>query len=192
MKAIKRVSPVVFKATPLTSEQRDNWNIVTEYQGEGDGPCIVDLSHRVRWDLQSSDLAATKPFGITIPDLPGQSVFENGFLANRMNRTQVSLYHLAGENPVIPESSAYTDVTENTLFVALIGEKVFSICEKLSALDFRDPDRQTPFLYQGPFAHVPCQIVTLARGLHNGLQADSITRILKRYLLPVLIRALDN
>jgi len=163
MKAIKRVSPVVFKATPLTSEQRDNWNIVTEYQGEGDGPCIVDLSHRVRWDLQSSDLAATKPFGITIPDLPGQSVFENGFLANRMNRTQVSLYHLAGENPVIPESSAYTDVTENTLFVALIGEKVFSICEKLSALDFRDPDRQTPFLYQGPFAHVPCQIVTLAR-----------------------------
>lgn len=163
MKAIKRVSPAVFKATPLASEQRDNWNIVTEYQAEGDGPYLVDLSHRVRLDLQSSDLAAKKPFGITLPDLPGQSLFENGFLANRMNRTQVSLYHLAGENPVIPEESEYTDVTENTLFIALIGEKVFSICEKLSALDFKDPDRQAPFLYQGPFAHVPCQIVTLVR-----------------------------
>ncbi len=167
MKAIKRVSPVVFKATPLKSEQRDNWNIVMEYQGEGDGPYLVDLSHRVRWDLQSSDLASKKPLGITIPDLPGQSVFENGILANRMNRTQTSLYHLAGENPVIPEESEYTDVTENTLFVALIGEKVFSICEKLSALDFRDPDCQAPFLYQGPFAHVPCQIVTLVRDAEN-------------------------
>jgi len=170
MKAIKRVSPVVFKATPLKSEQRDNWNIVMEYQGEGDGPYLVDLSHRVRWDLQSSNLASKKPLGITIPDLPGQSVFENGILANRMNRTQTSLYHLEGQSPAIPEETEYTDVTENTLFVALIGEAVFSICEKLSALDFRDPGRKAPFLYQGPFSHVPCQIVTLAReGKKSGI-----------------------
>ncbi|MBW1892018.1 MAG: sarcosine oxidase subunit gamma SoxG [Deltaproteobacteria bacterium] len=163
MKAIKRYSPVVLQATPLKSEQRDNWNVVLEYQDEGEGPYLVDLSHRRRLDLQSSDPASQKPFGITIPDIPGQSVLENGILVNRMNRTQTSLYHLDGESLAIPGEPEYTDVTENTLFAALIGEAVFSICEKLSALDFRAPEKEVPFLYQGPFSHVPCQIVTLNR-----------------------------
>ena len=163
MKAIKRYSPVVFKETPLKSEQRDNWNVVLEYQGEEEGPYLVDLSHRIRLDLQSSDLASKKPFGITIPDTPCQSVFERGILANRMNRTQTSLYHLKGEKLDIPGEPEYTDVTEATLFVAMMGEAVFSICEKLTALDFMASAKEVPFLYQGPFSHVPCQIVTLNR-----------------------------
>ncbi len=163
MNEIKRYSPVVFKATPLKSEQRDNWNVVLEYQGEGEGPYLVDLSHRTRFDLQSPDLVSKEPFGMTLPDVPGQSVFENGILANRMNRTQTSLYHLDGESLDIPGEAEFTDVSENTMFVALIGEAVFSICEKLSALDFMAPEKEVPFLYQGPFSHVPCQIVTLNR-----------------------------
>ena len=136
MKAIRRYSPVVFKETPLKSEQRDNWNVVLKYRGEGEGPYLVDLSHRTRLDLQSSDPANQKPFGITIPEVPCHSVFEKGILVNRMNRTQTSLYHLDGGAMDIPSEPEYTDVTEATLFVALIGEAVFSICEKLSALDF--------------------------------------------------------
>ena len=163
MKEIKRYSPVVLKATPLKSEQRDNWNVVLEYHGEGEGPYLVDLSHRTRLDLQSSDPASKKPFGITIPDVPCQSVFEKGILVSRMNRTQTSLYHLDGDAPDMPSEPEYTDVTENTVFVALIGEAVFSICEKLTALDFMAPEKEVPFLYQGPFSHVPCQIVTLNR-----------------------------
>jgi hypothetical protein len=167
MNEIKRYSPVVFKATPLKSEQRDNWNVVLEYQGEGEGPYLVDLSHRTRFDLQSPDLVSKEPFGMTLPDVPGQSVFENGILVNRMNRTQTSLYHLDGDPCDLPEEPEYTDVSENTMFVALIGETVFSICEKLSALDFKDPGKEVPFLYQGPFAHVPCQIVTLNRDMEK-------------------------
>lgn len=163
MEEIKRYSPVAFKATPLKSEQRDNWNVVLEYQGEGESPFLVDLSHRTRLDLQSSDLVSKKPFGITIPDVPCQAVFEKGILVNRMNRTQTSLYHLDGDAPDMPSEPEYTDVTENTVFVALIGEAVFSICEKLTALDFMAPEKVVPFLYQGPFSHVPCQIVTLNR-----------------------------
>ncbi len=163
MKEIKRYSPVAFKATPLKSEQRDNWNVILKYRGEGESPFLVDLSHRTRLDLQSSDLASKKPFGITIPDVPGQSVFEKGILVSRMNRTQTSLYHLDGDAPDMPSEPEYTDVTENTVFVALIGEAVFSICEKLTALDFMAPEKEVPFLYQGPFSHVPCQIVTLNR-----------------------------
>jgi hypothetical protein len=79
-----------------------------------------------------------------------------------MNRTQVSLYNLCGEeDPSILDDFGGTDVTESTLFVALLGNSIFSICEKLTALDFMDPARTTPFLFQGPFSHVPCQIVTL-------------------------------
>ncbi len=159
---IQRVSPVVFKRTSVKTEQRDNWDVVLEYSGEGDGPYLVDLSHKPRFDLQDSNLAERKPFGINLPETPGASVLENGILANRMNRTQVSLYNLGGQdNAAMTNEPGVTDVTESTLFVALIGEIIFSICEKLSALDFMDPVRIAPFLFQGPFSHVPCQIVTL-------------------------------
>ena len=163
MNAIQRISPFGLPGTPLKTEARDHWQVVLEYQDEGQGPYLVDLSHRTRLDLQSSDLASKNPFGMTVPDIPGRSLMEKGILANRMNRTQVSLYHLDGKRPDLPAEPEYTEVTEATLFIALIGARVFSICEKLTALDFMDPGRQTPFLYQGPFAHVPCQIVTLSR-----------------------------
>jgi hypothetical protein len=163
MKEIKRYSPVVFKSTPLKSEVRDNWNVVLEYHDQGDGPYIVDLSHRTRFDLQSSDLGSKKPFGINIPGVPCQSVFENGVLVNRMNGTQTSLYHLDGDALDVPTESEYTDVTESTVFIAMFGESVFSICEKLSSLDFLDTVKETPFLSQGPFSHIPCQIVALSR-----------------------------
>ena len=171
MKKLQRVSPVVFKSTPVKTEQRDNWEVVMEYSGEGDGPFLVDLSHRPRFDLQDSNLAAQKPFGIEIAETPGICVLEKGVLANRMNRTQVSLYNLDGDDTIfMPEESGYTDVTESTICVALIGKNVFSICEKLTALDFMDPQRKSPFLVQGPFSHVPCQIVTVNKeGENSGL-----------------------
>ena len=171
MKEIQRVSPVVFKSTPLKTEQRDNWEVVMEYSGEGDGPYLVDLSHRPRFDLQDSNLADQKPFGIEIPETPGICVLEKGVLANRMNRVQVSLVNLDGDDTIyMPDESGYTDVTESTMCVALIGKNVFSICEKLTALDFMDPQRKAPFLFQGPFSHVPCQIVILNKeGESSGL-----------------------
>ena len=57
MKEIQRVSPVVIKSTPLKTEQRDNWEVVMEYNNEGDGPYLVDLTHRPRFDLQDGTLA---------------------------------------------------------------------------------------------------------------------------------------
>jgi len=64
MEEIQRVSPVVLKSTPLKTETRDNWAVVMEYHGEGDGPFLVDLSHKPRFDLQDANLAVIKPFGI--------------------------------------------------------------------------------------------------------------------------------
>jgi len=162
MKEIQRVSPVGFKSTPLKTENRDNWEVVMEYSGEGDGPYLIDLSHRPRFDLQDSELSDKKPFGMKVPDIPGVSILEKGILANRMNGTQVSLFNLDGGDDIsMPEETGYTDVTESTMCVALIGKDVFLICEKLTALDFMDPNRVAPFLFQGPFSHVPSQIVIL-------------------------------
>jgi hypothetical protein len=85
-----------------------------------------------------------------------------------MNRTQVSIYHLGAAAPAMPDDSSFTDVTESTLFVALFGPKTFLVAEKLTNLDFLAPSRQAPFLLQGPFCHVPCQIVTLEKSAGSG------------------------
>jgi len=78
-----------------------------------------------------------------------------------MNRTQASVWHLSGETPAFPDDPAFTDITDSTVFLAVFGQDLFAILEKLTALDFLDSSRKTPFLLQGPFSHVPCQIVTL-------------------------------
>ena len=158
---IKRQSPVSLPGDPLKTEIREHWTVVLEYENEGDGPWVIDLSHRARWDLQNTNLAGFQPLGIQIPEAPGQCRFENGILINRMNRTQASIWHLSREKAVPPDDPDFTRTTDATMFFALVGPNVFSIAEKLSALDFRDPSKKAPFLLQGPFSHVPCQIVTL-------------------------------
>ncbi len=160
---IKRVSPVAFKATPMKTEERDHWKVVLEYHGEGEGPWVTDLGHRTRLDLQTSDLDAKKPFGVKIPEAPCATTLDKGIAVNRMNGTQASIYDLASGKVALPPEAEYTDVSENTIFVAIYGPRVFDICEKLSNLDFQDPDCKAPFLFQGPFSHVPCQIVTLCK-----------------------------
>ena len=161
MGSILRRSAVSFDAAPAKTEERDNWSVVLEYEDEGAGPYVVDLSHRSRWDLQDAEIGGVQTMGIQVPDKPGQCVSENGFLINRMNRTQASVWHLSGETPVLPDDPAFTDITDSTVFLAVFGQDLFAILEKLSALDFLDSSRQTPFLLQGPFSHLPCQIVTL-------------------------------
>ncbi len=163
MDSIIRHSAVSFDAAPARTEARDNWSVVLEYEDEGAGPYVVDLSHRPRWDLQDAEIDGVQSLGIRMPGKPGQSVFERGFLINRMNRTQASVWHVSGETPAFPDDPAFTDVTDSTVFLAVFGQNIFGILEKLSALDFLGSSRPTPFLLQGPFSHVPCQIVTLDR-----------------------------
>ena len=167
MVEIKRESPVVFDASPARTENRQNWTVVLEYDNEGEGPYVMDLSHLPRWDVQDSALNGITPAGVTIPESPGICTLSDGVLINRMNRTQAAVWHLLNESTPMPADSPYTDVTESTVFLAITGKEVFSIAEKLSALDFADPQKKPPFLFQGPFSHVPCQLVTLCRDENN-------------------------
>lgn len=159
---IQRKSPVHFPGRPARTETRQNWTVVLEYEGEGTGPWLVDLSHCPKWDIQNSGIAQLKPFGLTVPDTPGKSSIQNGVLINRMNRTQVSAWFLPGQLPETP-GGEYTETTEGQMLLGLLGRNIFSITEKLASLHFANPKSTVPFLLQGPFSHVPCQIVVLER-----------------------------
>ena len=51
-----------------------------------------------------------------------------------MNGTQVSLLNLDAKNDAsMPDEIGYTDVTESTLCVALIGQKVFLNQKRISS-----------------------------------------------------------
>jgi hypothetical protein len=163
MAQIKRQSPVQFKAIPLTTEIRDNWTVILEYEDEGSGPWLSDLSHKARWDLQDRNIGAVAVGDQAVPQTPGDCTLAGHTMINRMNATQASIYHLGVGAPDRPAASGYTDVTEATLFVALFGPKAFRVTEKLTNLDFMDPTKRAPFLLQGPFCHVPCQIATLEK-----------------------------
>jgi hypothetical protein len=163
MAEIKRQSPVRFNVSPKNSEVRDNWTVALAYDDEGPGPWMVDLAHKTRWDLQDSGIGDLTVGELAVPADPGACTFAENTLVNRMNRTQASIYHLGASAPALPDFVGYTDVSESTVFVALFGPRAFRVAEKLSNLDFLDPAQQPPFLLQGPFCHVPCQIVTLEK-----------------------------
>jgi hypothetical protein len=163
MTQMLRRSPVSFKTAPSRTEVRDGWHVILEYEGEGNGPYLIDLSHSAKWDVQDTDLSQFRPWGVAIPQTPGQCAFQNGILINRMNRTQAACWHLCKTSPQVPAESAYTETTDATLLLALLGKDVFSILEKVSALDFFSIERKAPFLLQGPVLHVPCQVVCLKK-----------------------------
>jgi len=166
MTASLRQSPVHFNVQPLASESREGWNVVLEYKGETAAPRIIDLSHRNRWDVQDGKLNRLKPWGRKIPEAFGQCSYERGLLINRMNRTQAACWHLAGDPLERPEQTAFTNITDGQMMVALIGREAFAIMEKAVALDFEASPFEPPRLYQAPVFHVPAQVVHL--GVDNG------------------------
>ena len=163
MTDIPRYSPVTFKSRVHNFEMRDNWKIVLDYQDEGPGPWLVDLSHKPRWDLQDSQIDNPTSCGLAVPPRPGDCLLKENILINRLNRTQAAIWHLGVEEVCLPEFKGFTDVTESTVFLALLGPNVFHVAEKLTALDLMTPARTAPFVLQGPLCHVPCQIVVLER-----------------------------
>lgn len=163
-----RRSPVSFGATPAATESRDGWPVVLRYEGEDDhpGPFLVDLSHRPRWDYQDSRVATHRPMQLPVPERFGGVGVHGPLVINRMNRTQVAIWHL-GERPPppTPPEPGFTDTGDGHCMLAFVGAGVPEVLEHLTPLDLFDPGREMPFLTQGPILHVPCQVVTFATDL---------------------------
>jgi hypothetical protein len=165
-----RISPLSLEGRAVETEVRNGWEVVLRYEAEEkDGLLLVDLSHRPKWDIQAPELAEIHPWGLSIPDQPGDCIFQDGFQINRMNRTQAACWHLAGAAPPPPESTALTDTTDATALMAVIGGQLPVLMEKVCALDFDAPGTKTLHLFQAPVLHVASQVVLF--GENNGRQA---------------------
>ena len=176
MKNVRRYSPVSFEQQPIQSEIRGSWRVALKYSREGKGPHLVDLSHQPKWDVQSSTIDNIQPFGIEIPKAPGSCILAHGIMICRMNATQARILILGQEKSEQLNTPEFTDITEGQLMFALAGQNLFSITEKLTSMDLQDPKKPPPYLFQGPFAHVPCQIVVVRKNTTNCLLLLSCSR----------------
>ena len=167
-RAAMRRSPVSFTATPAETETRDGWTVVLAYEGQDGckGPWLLDLSHRRRWDFQDGRLEKMRPMGMPVPKRFGEVGVNGGLAINRMNRTQVAIWHLGADAPPSPpDEIELTETTDGHCMLAFVGAGVPEVLEHLTPLDLFEPERPRPFLTQGPVLHVPCQIVTFADDL---------------------------
>jgi hypothetical protein len=172
---MERQSPVHLPGNPGKTKLRDHWPVVLEYADEGPGPWIVDLSHCHRWDIQGRDLAAEAVPGISLPDAPGAVTLPGKMLTGRTGQRQAFLWVFA-DKAAAPAGECWTEVTEGTFCLALLGRNVFQITEKLTSLDLGDPKRNAPYLLLGPFSHVTGQMVVLSKDPRNAVVLVAGTR----------------
>jgi hypothetical protein len=163
MSSVFRQSPVTFRCDAAEKTTHDGWEIVLAFEDESEGPWLVDLSHLQRWDFQHANLDLKTPFGLDMPAEPGQVILQDERLVTRMNRTQAAVWNLTRSDALeVPEVMNFTDLTDAHCMLAVLGQGVSQIIESVSNLDLFRPDRQLPFLTQGPVMDVPCQVVTVA------------------------------
>jgi len=162
MSTVFRQSPVIFDRKPAETTNRLGWEVVLEFEEEGDGPWLVDLSHLQRWDYQHTDLDSQKQLGLDVPARPGQVLLRNQILLTRMNRTQAMIVCLSsGDSTETPKAVGFTDITDAHCMLAVVGPGTPFVMEHVSNLDLFKPGRKMPFLTQGPVMHIPAQVVTL-------------------------------
>lgn len=161
MAGLLKSSPIMFDIKPARTEQRDGWRVTLEYEGQGGGPFLVDLSHRPRWDIQDSDLSRFKVHGLDIPEKYNAACRNGGLLISRMNRTACQVWSLSGEIPELPADNGLTEITDGQALLSLLGTNVDAIAETITTLDLFGPGVDSPCLFQGPVLHIPCQIIRL-------------------------------
>ena len=164
MEEIKRYSPVTFAHAPVRTQERNGWEVVLEYENEASGPFLIDLSHIGKWDVQGESLSSIRPAGLAIPKDSEQCTVTDRYLINLIKWNWATIWHFSQDMPDFADDFAFTNVTEAYALLALLGEEVFSIMEKTSALDLLSPERKPPFLTMGPVLHVRSQVVVLTRG----------------------------
>ena len=173
---LERRSPVIMKGWTTKNEVRKGRPIVSGYSEDDKRPYIIDLSHFARWDIQDRNLRYVQPYGDMIPEIPGQIFIHPDLLIGRLNATQAVAWHFSDPAPSIPQTEAFTDITDAAVALALAGPFIFDTAEKLCALDLADPLKKTPFLLQGPFSHVPCHLWILWRTDSGGCMAITCSR----------------
>jgi glycine cleavage system aminomethyltransferase T len=163
MESVLRYSPVEFRKTQARKELRNGWQVVLEYEDQGTGPFLVDMSHIGKWDVQGEDLPSLRPAGLAIPIDSEQCLLTGDFLLNLLKWNWGTIWHFSVDMPEFADEFAFTNVTEAYALLALLGKEAFSIMEKLTSLDLLSPERKPPFFIMGPVAHIKSQVAVLSR-----------------------------
>ncbi len=162
MSTVFRQSPIIFDRKAAEKKGYFGWEVVLEFEAEGDGPWLVDLSHLQRWDCQDVELDAVAPFGLSMPAEPGQVILQKDKFIARMNRTQAMVVSFRTGDPIeTPTSVEFTDISDAYCMLAVVGPETPRVMEHVSNLDLFKPGKKMPFLTQGPIMHIPAQVVTL-------------------------------
>ena len=162
MESFKRYSPVKLPAEILRTRNRNGWEVVLEYEGEGTGLSLVDLSHIGKWDVQGEGLASLKPAGLAIPEDSRQCLLTEDFLVNPIKWNWATIWHFSVDMPDFAGEYAFTNVTEAYALLAIAGRDVFSVMEKLSSLDLLSTKQNPSFLIMGPVFRIRSQVVLLS------------------------------
>lgn len=176
MTTLSRKSPVSFPVPAKETEKREGWEIILEYEGETAGPFITDLSYSAKWDLQSAGLSDMSFNECPVPAAPLQCTISGHTLIARMGNIQASAVVLCDPAQAQPEDPAFTDVTEALGLLAVYGPGALDVLERVTSLDFSDPDYTAPRLFQGPLLHVACQAVVLEKNGTGGCVLISCAR----------------
>jgi glycine cleavage system aminomethyltransferase T len=160
MAELKRFSPVQFTAEPVSKRMHQGWEVVDEYQNEGLGPALIDLSHIAKWDVQGEELGGMeKGVGIKLPDQPGQVLIASGLLTGRLTATRALVWSLNEHKDFHSNHPSFTEITDSYALMAILGREALLIMEKISDLDFRRRNKKPPFLLQGPVLHIPMTVL---------------------------------
>ena len=167
MEPLKRHSPVKLPTAALRTSIRNGWEVALEYEGEGTGTFLVDLSHIGKWDVQGEELASLKPAGLSIPADSEQCLLTEDFLINLIKWNWATIWHFSVDMPDFADEYAFTNVTEAYALLAVAGRDVFSIMEKICSLDLLSTKQNPPFLIMGPVFRIRSQVVVLSREANN-------------------------
>ena len=157
---IRRLGPVVFPGAARAG-QRNGFEVVLEYDGQGGGPWLADLSHVPKWDIRAADFSDIRIWGRPAPAGPGECLTEKGGLIGRLDATRVLALDLACRAGGIGTPLA-TEITDGLCLLAVVGEAA-AVMERVTPLDVFAPGAAPPVWIQGPLLHVPCHLVRLAR-----------------------------
>ncbi len=167
MITLKKVSPVSLPGNIAKSEERNGYTVVLKYQYENDnGPWIIDLCHRPKYDFQCNGENSGTP-GLALPTAPGNALIEKGWLVSALGTSQFSLIHIGLEEYMLPDEFGFSDLTDGRCLFAIGGKGASKLMEQFTRMNFNDKKLSAPCILQGPMIHTYGQLHILGEGYNK-------------------------
>lgn len=164
MTTLKRISPAELPGNIAKSEERDGYTVALKYQQENEnGPWLIDLCHRPKYDYQCNGKEPGTPSGFSLPKTPGNAKIKDGWLISAIGTSQFSLIHIGKGECTSPDDPGFTETTDGRCLFAIGGIGASMLMEKFTRMNFNDPKLSLPCMLQGPMIHTFGQLHILGK-----------------------------